>query len=124
MSQAEAYKQIPDDLVGAYTSINLPLDVVVGHKLNVLSVLKAIASPGDYVVFKIDISRPDMERYIINALRTEPEFGTLVSELYFEHHFNVGPMRKYWGTPAADLKDSFDLFHDLRANGIRAHTWP
>ncbi|KAL8281129.1 hypothetical protein RQP46_006487 [Phenoliferia psychrophenolica] len=125
LSPDEAYGQLPADLVAAYTLINVGLDTKVGSKLNAIDLLKSITKPGDFVVYKVDIDSAPIELPILHALRDSKELASRVSELMTEHHVDIKPMRSSWGFDLKEsLKDSYDLFTALRANGIRAHSWP
>lgn len=149
----EAYNQLPADLVAVYTFMNVPLNVDRGNKMNVIDLLRAISSPNDHVVLKLDIDSANMEIPFAHALRDDKSLGSLVSELFFEHvsfplrndfysvrrsltffysfcfdtsqHVDIIEMRPHWGKNLTeDLHDSYELFNALRSNGIRAHSWP
>ncbi|KAK4698392.1 hypothetical protein P7C70_g7885, partial [Phenoliferia sp. Uapishka_3] len=125
LSPDEAYKQLPADLVGAYTLMNVGLDTEKGSKLNAIDLLTSITKPGDFLAFKLDIDSAPIELPIAHALRDDKELASRVSELMFEHHVDIPAMRSSWGYYLKeDLMDSYKLFTALRENGIRAHSWP
>ena len=91
-----------------------------------LGILKQIAQPGDFVVFKLDIDNSDVELPIVSALKESPEMLLLVDEFFFEFHVTFPPMMRFWGPSAAkdkQLADAYDLFQHIRAKGVRAHSW-
>jgi hypothetical protein len=91
-----------------------------------LKLLRTVARPGDFVVFKIDIDAQQLEEDIIVELILDEGLGALVDDLYFEHHVRnpvMGP-RGWGGGQVRDVKDSIGLFQALRRAGIRAHSWP
>jgi hypothetical protein len=47
--------------------------------------LKAVAKPGDFVAFKLDIDNSAVEIPILKALTEDPEALALVDEFFFEH---------------------------------------
>ncbi|KAL8731011.1 MAG: hypothetical protein Q9166_003662 [cf. Caloplaca sp. 2 TL-2023] len=71
-----AFKQIPDDLVGVYTLMNVGLSMVHGDKLNTIDMIKRMVKPEDFFVFKLDIDGAPIEEPIIaNLLQDDPEKG-------------------------------------------------
>jgi hypothetical protein len=126
-----AYQQVPDDLVGIYTLMNIPLSMGA-DKLNAVELIKRIVKPEDFFVFKLDIDSAPIEEPIVQSLLADdPENGgasALIDELMFEHHVYFPPMNKVWDlkTPEGhgDLMTSYELFRGLRRKGIRAHSWP
>ena len=91
-----------------------------------LELLRTVARPGDFVVFKIDIDAQQLEEDIVVELVLDEELGALVDDLYFEHHVRnqvMGP-RGWGGGQTRDIQDSTGLFQALRRAGIRAHSWP
>lgn len=92
---------------------------------NPLEVLKHVANPRDFVVFKLDIDTPFMEKRIIVDILRDPRYSCLIDELYFEHHTTLPAMTPSWGSSVeGSLHDSIALFQALRRVGIRAHSWP
>lgn len=97
-----------------------------GSPDNPLEVLRLVAEPSDFVVFKLDVDTPALEKRIIIDILLDPRYSCLIDELYFEHHNSVRAMKKWWGRDGVDgsLHDSIALFQELRRAGIRAHSWP
>jgi hypothetical protein len=132
LNDTEAYKQVPSDLIGIYTLMNIGL-TMGEDKLNAVEMIKRIVKPEDFFVLKLDIDSAPIEEPIVqNLLADDPENGgasALVDELMFEHHVNFWPMNGPWVIASTSKKDgdlltSYNLFRDLRRKGIRAHSWP
>jgi hypothetical protein len=129
LDDATAYEQVPEDLVGIYTLMNIPL-TMGDDKLNTIEMIKRIVKPEDFFVFKLDIDSAPIEEPIVpSLLADDPNNGGasgLIDELMFEHHVNFYPMNGPWqtGGEKADLLSSYKLFRDLRRKGIRSHSWP
>jgi hypothetical protein len=127
-----AFQQVPDDLIGIYTLMNIPL-TMGDDKLNAVEMFKRIVKPEDFFVLKLDIDSAPIEEPIVqNLLADDPENGgasALIDELMFEHHVNFYPMNGPWkispnSTKDGDLFTSYNVFRDLRRKGIRSHSWP
>ncbi|KAI4246341.1 MAG: hypothetical protein L6R40_002009 [Gallowayella cf. fulva] len=130
LNDTKAFRQIPDDLVGVYTLMNVGLTMDKGDKLNTVDMIKRVVKPEDFFVFKLDIDSAPIEEPILeNLLADNPDEGGasgLIDELMFEHHVNYAPMNAPWENPqgVGDLHRSYNVFRDLRRKGIRAHSWP
>jgi len=132
LNDTTAYKQLPEDLVGIYTLMNIPLTMGEDN-LNAIEMIKRVVKPEDFFVLKLDIdSAPIEEPMVRNLLADDPENGgasALIDELMFEHHVNYWPLNKSWRIPSnstedGDLITSYNLFRNLRKKGIRSHSWP
>jgi hypothetical protein len=66
---------------------NIPVQSALDHADSPLRYIRQLASPQDFVAFKLDIDHPDMEMPIALALRDAPELFQLVDEFFFELHF-------------------------------------
>jgi hypothetical protein len=116
---------MPADVRMRVHLFNMPASSAEGSVENPFTVLKAKATPADYVVVKLDIDTPSVEMPLIHQLLTDPQLAALVDDFYFEHHVDIPEMRAYWGEGLpGNLKESLDLFRALREKGIRAHSWP
>lgn len=121
----EAYSQLPEDLVGVYTLINVGLTFDGVDKLDAVELIRAIADKEHFFVLKLDIDSAGLELPLAHALRDDPSLAALVNELFFQHHVDLQPLRNAWGYDLKEkIADSYDLFSKLRSNGIRAHSWP
>jgi hypothetical protein len=82
-------------------------------------------TPNDYIVIKLDIDVPEIEKTLIDQLVNEPRIRLLVDEMFFEQHVNVKAMWKLWGTDnSLTMLDTYRLFGYLRSKGVRMHSWP
>lgn len=107
---------------------NLPISSEPSSPANPLAWLRALATADDYVVFKLDIDTPRIERQIVEQLLASPELAALVDDFFWEHTVTGGPkLTRRWpsGTSAPEetLQQSYGLFTRLRRAGIRAHAW-
>jgi hypothetical protein len=64
------------------------------HQVNIL---KSVAKPGDFVVFKLDIDNAAVEMPILRALTEDPAAVKLVDEFFFEHRGST-PFGLTWFT--------------------------
>lgn len=73
-----------------------------------------------------DIDNFAVEHAILGALKADPAAMALVDEFFFEEHVKFKEMLVHWqGSvgPDTSLASSFALFHGLRQQGLRAHSW-
>ena len=49
--------------------------------------IEQIATPQDFIAFKLDIDNPEMEMPLALSLLTDHRFSSLVDEFFFELHF-------------------------------------
>ena len=98
-----------------------------GHKLNPLhSIIKQL-NEDDFVVLKLDIDTPNVEIPLVKQLLEDKEgiYHRLIDQFYFEHHVRLAEMKGWWGGKMEEyVKDTLDLFYNLRQKGIPAHFWP
>eukprot|EP00322_Chrysochromulina_rotalis_P028850 CAMPEP_0115872494 /NCGR_PEP_ID=MMETSP0287-20121206/23455_1 /TAXON_ID=412157 /ORGANISM="Chrysochromulina rotalis, Strain UIO044" /LENGTH=325 /DNA_ID=CAMNT_0003327417 /DNA_START=93 /DNA_END=1070 /DNA_ORIENTATION=+ len=111
-----------------FSYFNLPVSAELGARTNPLSWVQAVAGREDYVVFKLDIDTPKIERQIVDQILGDPEVANLIDEMYWEHTVSRAPkITRNWPTgmsaPQETLEESYDLFTRLRRAGIRAHPW-
>ncbi|KAI4166946.1 MAG: hypothetical protein LQ343_007618, partial [Gyalolechia ehrenbergii] len=64
----KAFEQIPDDLVGAYNLMNVPLSMEKGDRLNTMDLIRRVVKEEDFFVFKLDIDSAPIEEPIVKAL--------------------------------------------------------
>jgi hypothetical protein len=124
---AAIYEAMPEAIMDRTAYYNVPVDATVGAKHNPWRTLRAVATPRDFVVVKIDIDNSTVEEALIAELLEDRALASLVDELYFEHHVLNTPMWRYgWRfltKTRHTLADSYALFGQLRELGIRAHSW-
>ena len=107
---------------------NYPVSAEPGSASNPLTLLGSAASVFDFVVIKLDIDAPLIERALVQQILTTPAISDLIDEIYWEHHVLRSPMmHQGWQymvpQPAETLQDSHRIFGELRQLGIRAHSW-
>ena len=88
-----------------------------------LKILEAVATPGDFVVVKLDVDTPDVEFAIIEAIAERPALANLIDELFFEYHYHFDGISFGWQEVHGDVDSALSLMHRLRSLGIRAHFW-
>lgn len=124
-SAFDFFEGMPPSVVARTHFYNMPINAVPGGARNPLTLLKSIATPADFVVFKLDIDTEDLEEELLVQLLGDAEATGLVDMLFFEHHTSLPAMAPWWGTiDRASHKDSMQLFAALRARGILAQSWP
>jgi hypothetical protein len=123
----EIFAPVPNSVADRMSYYNVPVDSRVGAKHNPWRTLRAVATPRDFVVVKIDIDNSTVEEPLAQQLLADAALAGLVDELYFEHHVLHTPMWRYgWSVNTVTthtLVDSYALFGQLREMGIRAHSW-
>lgn len=124
---ADIFAPVPDPVVDRMSYYNVPVDARVGAKHNPWRTLRAVATPRDFVVVKIDIDNSTVEEPLIKQLLADRTLAGLVDELYFEHHVLHTPMwRLGWHINTVTnhtIVHSYSVFRRLREAGIRAHSW-
>ncbi len=116
------WDQIPDDIIGKLTFINVGVDIT--GKYSPWNILKSIAKTADYIIIKLDIDRKSLENNLVNQVLDDKSISSLIDEMFFEMHVTVNEMLPYWSVQSGELKDSYILFTKLRQLGIRMHSWP
>lgn len=122
----DIFERIPDNVIGKTSYYNVPAETGLTAKGNPLRILLEITHPDDFIVMKIDIDNDPVEWEFIKQILTNPAISSRIDELFFEHHVDKSPMDFHgWGTQPKlmNLTQSYQVFHDLRKLGIRAHSW-
>eukprot|EP00992_Anisonema_acinus_P011422 TRINITY_DN7395_c0_g1_i3.p1 TRINITY_DN7395_c0_g1~~TRINITY_DN7395_c0_g1_i3.p1 ORF type:complete len:376 (+),score=90.35 TRINITY_DN7395_c0_g1_i3:57-1130(+) len=78
---------------------------------NPVTVLRRVARPGDFVVFKMDIDVPEIELPLLRQLLDDPALRGLVAELFHEYHF--------WNPLMKNI--SVSRTHSTTRHGTRIH---
>ena len=127
LDPAEMWSRVPTVAKKArITYFNIPATANRYDGDNPLTHLRALATPQDYVVLKIDVDVPPLELPLVLAISKSTELQALIDEFYWEHHVIKSPMAFIawpWVDRSTTLADSFRLFSHLRHKGIRAHSW-
>ena len=120
----EYFEGMPAELVAATHFYNFGASNLEGPR-NPLSILKAAAQPGDFVVFKLDIDTPSVEIPLVEALLKDEGALALITHFYYELHFNLKDMDWAWGHGMeGDLSSATRVFRAFRERGIAAQMWP
>jgi hypothetical protein len=127
-TDATIYSTMPASIVDRVSYYNLAANATPGEKHNPWRTLRAVATPNDFVVVKIDIDNSPVEEALIDQLLADRTLTSLVDELYFEHHVLNTPMwlhgwQKGGTVTTHTLVHSYAIFSQLRELGIRAHSW-
>ncbi len=113
------------EVLSTFHFYNRAANNVRGSADNPLELLRLVARPEDFVVFKLDIDTPAVEKPIILDILGDPRYSCLIDELFFEHHAAIPEMWPYWEDRVeGTLRESQALFQALRRVGILAHSWP
>jgi hypothetical protein len=78
---SEFFDGMSPELIAATRFYNFPVTAEAGPA-SPISVLKATARPGDFVVFKLDIDHPSTEAPLVEALLSDPEALALIDTFY------------------------------------------
>ncbi len=120
----EFFEGMSPKLIGATRFYNFGVAAAEGPA-NPLTVLKTIARPGDYVVFKLDIDTPSVETPLVEQFLKDAEAQALVTDFYYELHFGLVEMEAFWGGGMpGDLLSAAKVFSTLREKGVKAQFWP
>jgi len=124
---------VPKQILPFLHFFNAPVTADPEAAHNVLRIIKQVATPDDFVSFKLDIDAPDVEIPIALALAQDAALASLVDEFFFELHFRCEfLMYCGWGTGIAETShglrlntyNAMKLFMQLREMGVRSHFWP
>ena len=93
--------------------------------MNPLHSILSKFSEEDFVVVKLDIDTSSIEVPLAHQLLEDTTYHNLIDQFYFEHHVHLAELAPAWGSSmSGTVKDSLQLFHDLRKAGIPTHFWP
>lgn len=112
-------REVPGIYMHGYQYFNTPATPDPEDPKNPLNILKSIARPEDFVVFKLDIDNNPVETAFIEQILRDASISNLIDEFFFEHHvtFEVS------GTSARDAKCSPVLYNPRLVN-IRYYSNP
>lgn len=100
----------------------------MGHRLNPLDSILTKFNEDDFVVVKLDVDTSSIEVPLAKQLLNGGPDGIyhkLVDQFYFEHHVHLGELARWWSSSMnGTVKESLDLFYNLRRKGIPSHFWP
>ena len=119
-------KFLPEKYMPAYHWINVGVSHTKGNVMNPLHSIIKEYDEDDLIVVKLDIDTPKIENQLTRQLLDDEDgiYGKLVDHFYFEDHVFQRELAPYWrGTMKKTIKESFDLFYELRRKGIASHYW-
>lgn len=123
---SKVYKeQLPESLFSSFHWINVGVSSDPSSRLNPLKMLLEKYDEDDLIIVKLDIDAPDIEVPLAKQLLKDDRFVDLVDQFYFEHHVSMKEMDIFWeiGNLPETVKDTLQMFCDLRTKGIPAHFW-
>lgn len=85
-------KSVPRELMPTYQYYNVPASPDPDDPSSPVGVLRRVAQPGDFVVFKLDIDNGTVDNGTVDSILTNPEVASLIDVFLFEHHINFAPM--------------------------------
>eukprot|EP00887_Chlorella_sp_A99_P003206 scaffold9.g3206.t1 len=129
--QANYWDDVPGWLLSRLHLYTASVDNATTSPANPLNMIREgpprrLAREGDYVVVKLDIDDSPLELSLIRQVEEDPVLArSLISELYFEAHYDHRDMWDNFGrVPDMSHVDVLRLFSKLRARGLRLHYWP
>eukprot|EP01097_Dermamoeba_algensis_P005814 TRINITY_DN3671_c0_g3_i1.p1 TRINITY_DN3671_c0_g3~~TRINITY_DN3671_c0_g3_i1.p1 ORF type:complete len:260 (-),score=59.51 TRINITY_DN3671_c0_g3_i1:108-887(-) len=121
------FNQVPVDWIPGYQYYNILASVNATDPRNPLMIMKKLAKPSDFVMFKLDIDNGPSEMALIDQMKKNTDYSSIIDEFFFEHHVAFQPLHWAWGKchdQNSTLRTSYELFTEFRKKGIRAHGWP
>ena len=120
-------EKLPEKYFHSYHWINIGVTSEKENKLNPFHSIVEKFDEDDLIIVKLDIDTSFIEVPLAHQLLEDKDgiYSKLIDQFYFEHHVHVGELNGSWnGTMDGTLKESFELFHNLRKKGIASHSWP
>jgi hypothetical protein len=120
----DVYNDIPEPLLSAYHWYNVPITNDTQSKQNPLHFMKKL-HPDDLVIVKLDIDTSTIEVPLaIQILNNTFDMEIIIDQFYFEHHVEMREIAGAWThTMKGTIKESLELFQNLRKKGIASHFW-
>lgn len=119
---SNTFDNLPPRFFKAYQFFNTPAIDAEDDERNPLNIIRAIATSGDFVVFKLDIDNPSAEYNFIQQIINSTDLPKLIDELYWEPQFAFQPMIDCcWHDRASNfsVRTIHGLFTSLRHLGKR-----
>ncbi|KAK3259484.1 hypothetical protein CYMTET_31519 [Cymbomonas tetramitiformis] len=120
------WQNVPIEFRPNFHYFNIPVSSEPEHVDNPLTLLKKVATPEDFVAFKLDIDANSIEMALMTQIMEDETLFSLIDELYFEYHFQ-GEWHALlgWGnTNETNMTHALKMFQTIRQKGIRMHFWP
>ena len=115
---------VPDDYVSRLHFYNTGFDVNTSHAAHPINIIRAIHKPGDVVIVKLDIDNSELELSVIREIEENPSLARMISEMFFEMHYDHREMAEFGLDNGRTLSDVVARFKALRKAGLILHYWP
>lgn len=122
-SSLEVYSMLPEDMIPSFHWMNFPVSSELESRLNPWRSILSKYNEDDLIIVKVDIDSPELESNLVNQILNDNDLAKLVDHLYFEHHVTMAELSEAWGEVTGSIKESLQLFTNLRQSGISAHFW-
>jgi len=120
---------VPAHLAAHYHWYNIAVDLNGSHARNPLNILRQVAKAEDYVILKLNVDHPRLERDIMLEIIRDDSLHQLIDEIYFEHQLTSCRFPPCWqhypphiGCEET-LLDAYYIYSQLRLAGIFVHSW-
>jgi hypothetical protein len=87
LEPTDYWNRVPPHWKPYWHFYNVPIASDISHPDSPIRFIKQIASPHDFVAFKLDIDSPEMEMPIALSLLSNDTYASLIDEFFFELHF-------------------------------------
>lgn len=134
LEPVDFWKRVPPLVRPYYHFFNAPISADTDRDaLSPYNFLLQIATPQDFVSFKLDIDTPSIEIPLALQLLNDPKIAELVDEFFFELHFRCeilmtcswpNSIPKEINGLKMERYSAMKFFQKLRELGIRSHFWP
>ena len=125
---------VPDKIKPIYHFMNVPVDKhgsISKSSMSPLRFIEEVATPEDFVVFKLDIDHSATEMPLASQIANSAKFAEIIDEFFFEYHFDCeimmskgGAENRKWSAGNTEQRTVvLEYFAKLRRKGIRAHIW-
>lgn len=81
------WRRVPPQWKPFWHFYNVPIHYDIGHPDSPIRYLQQLATPADFVAFKLDIDHPAMEMPLALSLLSDDKVTSLIDEFFFELHF-------------------------------------
>jgi hypothetical protein len=119
----DVFNALPPQYRSAFHWINCGVSSELDHKHNPWNLLLEHYNEDDFIVVKLDIDTPAIEKALADQLFNNPRLVKMVDQFYFEHHVNQKELAGNWGPTNESVEASFRFFSGLRERGVAAHFW-
>jgi hypothetical protein len=123
------FAEVPAHVIPIYQYFHIGVSGELDSKFNPWNNVKARKGMSDYTVVKLDIDGGPEELLMSQLLLDPTVDGSLITEMYFEHHTTMVEMLDQWWNKKppvglSSIADTYKIFLGMRRKGIRMHGWP